>query len=88
MGCGVGLEGVALLDLAAAARDMHLGLPDFHHGVKLAAVFQESGCSSVGCVCALAIVDGQRLCGIDYDQPWAIMKPRNKPNRWRGLISI
>ena len=30
VGCGVGLEGVALLNLAAAAWDVHFGLADFH----------------------------------------------------------
>ena len=32
VGCGVGLEGVALLNLAAAAWDMHFGLADFYAG--------------------------------------------------------
>ena len=32
VGRGVGFEGVAFLDLATAARDMHLGFADFHIG--------------------------------------------------------
>ncbi len=39
---GVGLEGVALLDFAAAAWDMHFGLADFHAG-KLGGGFFQCG---------------------------------------------
>ena len=38
---GVGLEGVALLNLAAAAWDMHLGLADFHVGKLGGGLFQD-----------------------------------------------
>ena len=41
VGCGVGLEGVALLNLAAAAWDMHLGLADFHVGKLGSRLFQD-----------------------------------------------
>ena len=38
---GVGFEGVALLNLAAAARDMHLGLADFHAWKLAGRLFQD-----------------------------------------------
>ena len=38
---GVGFEGVALLNLATAAWDMHLGLPDFHIGKLGSRLFQD-----------------------------------------------
>ena len=38
---GVGLEGVALLDLAAAARNMHLGFADFDVGKLSGGLFQD-----------------------------------------------
>ena len=41
VGCGVGLEGVALLNLAAAAWDMHLGLADFYAGKFGGGLYQD-----------------------------------------------
>ena len=41
VGCGVGLEGMGLLDLATAARDVHPGLADFHAGKLGGGLFQD-----------------------------------------------
>ena len=49
---GVGLEGVALLNLAAAARDVHLGLADFH-------VWELGGCLFQDRVVGLAGLTGR-----------------------------
>src|SRR3970040_1009143 len=56
VGCGVSLEGVALLNLAATAWDMHLGLAEFHVGKLGGGLFQDrvvgfaglTGCETIG----------------------------------------
>ena len=60
MGCGVGLEGVALLNLAAAARDMHLGLADFHVGKLGGGLYQDRVVSNAGLAGGEAVSDDRR----------------------------
>lgn len=57
---GVGLEGIALLDLAAAARDMHLGLADFDVGELGGSLYQDRIIGNAGIAGGEAIGDDRR----------------------------
>ena len=57
---GIGLEGVALLNLAAAARDMHLGLADFHVGKLGGGFYQDRVVGDAGLAGGEAVGDDRR----------------------------
>jgi hypothetical protein len=57
---GIGLEGVALLNLAAAAWDMHLGLADFHVGKLGGGLYQDRVVSNAGLAGGEAIGNDRR----------------------------
>ena len=58
---GVGLEGVALLNLAAAAWDVHLGLADFHVGKLGGGLYQDRVVGKAGFAGREAVGDDR--CG-------------------------
>ena len=57
---GVGLESVALLNFAAATRDMHLGLADFHVGKLGGGLFQDWVVGLAGFAGGQAVGDDRR----------------------------
>jgi hypothetical protein len=58
----VGLEGVGLLDLAASAWDMHLGLADFHVRKLGGGLFQDRVVGLAGFTGRKAVGDDRRGC--------------------------